>query len=109
MLENKIFDFIRNEITNNDVVLFIKGTSDFPQCGFSSLVINIMNKLNVEFKDINVLDNQELRQGIKDFTEWPTVPQVYIKGEFIGGSDILRVMYENGDLLSLLKEKQIIS
>lgn len=108
MQENKIFDFIKNEIINNDVVLFIKGNAAFPQCGFSSMVVTIMKKLAVPFKDINVLTNEELREGIKEFTDWPTIPQVYVKGEFIGGCDIIREMYENGELKDLLKEKDII-
>ncbi len=107
MSENEIFALIKEEITKNDVVLFMKGTTDFPQCGFSSHVVAILKKLAVEFKDINVLANLELREGIKHFTDWPTIPQLYVKGEFIGGCDIVREMYENGDLLALLQEKQI--
>lgn len=103
MTENKIFDFIQSEITNNDVVLFMKGTSDFPMCGFSAKVVGILKKLEVKFKDHNVLENHELRQGIKDFTDWPTVPQLYIKGEFVGGCDIVTELYENGELVTLVK------
>lgn len=108
MQENKIFDYIKNEITNNDVVLFIKGSASFPQCGFSSKVVNIMKKLATPFKDINVLEDESLRQGIKEFTDWQTIPQVYVKGEFIGGCDIVSEMYENGELKELLEEKKII-
>jgi len=108
MDENNILEFIENEIKNNDVVLFIKGTASFPQCGFSSTVIAIMDKLEVKYKDINVLANEHLRQGIKEYTDWPTVPQIYIKGEFVGGCDILKEIYQNGELKQLLQDKQII-
>ncbi|WP_375333428.1 Grx4 family monothiol glutaredoxin [Candidatus Tisiphia endosymbiont of Xenochironomus xenolabis] len=108
MLENKNFDFITNEIANNDVVLFMKGTSNFPQCNFSAIVVSILKKLGIEFRDINVLTSLSLREDTKSFSDWPTIPQLYIKGEFIGGCDIVREMYENGDLISLLKDKHII-
>lgn len=107
-MENNIQKFIQTEIDTNDIVLFIKGTASFPQCGFSSLVVNIMRKVEAPFKDVNVLADENLRQGIKDFTKWPTIPQVYIKGEFVGGSDILREMFESGELMELLKEKNIL-
>lgn len=107
-MADKVFEFIQNEIDNNDVVLFIKGTASFPQCGFSSMVVNIMRKVGAQFKDINVLADENLRVGIKDFTQWPTIPQVYIKGEFTGGCDILREMFESGELVQLLKEKDIL-
>jgi monothiol glutaredoxin len=107
-MENNIQKSIQTEIDTNDIVLFIKGTASFPQCGFSSLVVNIMRKVGAPFKDINVLADENLRQGIKDFTKWPTIPQVYIKGEFAGGSDILREMFESGELVELLKEKNIL-
>ena len=103
MAENKIFDFIRNEIKEHEVVLFMKGTADFPQCGFSAMVVSILKSVSVKFKDHNVLANEELRQGIKEFSDWPTIPQLYIKGEFIGGCDIVREMYENGSLSDLVK------
>ncbi len=103
MAENKIFDFIRNEINEHEVVLFMKGTTDFPQCGFSATVVSILQSVSVRFKDHNVLANEELRQGIKEFSDWPTIPQLYIKGEFIGGCDIVREMYENGSLSDLVK------
>ncbi|WP_341757843.1 Grx4 family monothiol glutaredoxin [Candidatus Tisiphia endosymbiont of Ditula angustiorana] len=109
MLENKNFDFIKNEIANNDIVLFMKGTANFPQCGFSATVVAILKKLGIEFRDINVLTNPSLREDIKSFSDWPTIPQLYIKGELIGGCDIVREMYENGDLVSLLKDKHIIT
>jgi len=104
MTENKKFKFIENEIVNNDVVLFMKGTANFPECGFSSTVVNILKKLNVKFRDINVLADHELRQAIKEFSDWPTIPQLYIRGEFIGGCDIVKEMYENGDLAKLFEE-----
>ncbi len=103
MIENKIFDFIRNEINEHEVVLFMKGTADFPACGFSAMVINILQSVGVKFKDHNVLASTELRQAIKDFSDWPTIPQLYINGEFIGGCDIVREMYENGSLSELVR------
>ncbi len=102
-----IFDDIKKEITENDVVLFMKGTQDAPQCGFSSMVVQVLSQLEVSFKDINILENDELRQGIKDFTDWPTIPQLYVKGEFVGGCDIIREMYEEGELQQLLKDNDI--
>ncbi len=96
---------IKEEIDTNDVVLFMKGTADAPMCGFSSLVVTVLNKLDVKFKDINVLVDPEIRQGIKDFSDWPTIPQLYVRGEFIGGCDIVKEMYESGELQELLKVK----
>jgi monothiol glutaredoxin len=104
MLENKSFEFIKNEIANNDVVLFMKGTKESPMCGFSSTVVAILEKLAVEFRDINVLSDAELREAIKAFSDWPTIPQLYIKGEFIGGCDIVKEMYQNGELAALLEK-----
>ena len=100
-------DLINNEITNNDVCLFMKGTPDAPQCGFSMAVSNMLKILEVNYKGINVLENQSLREGIKEFSEWPTIPQVYIKGEFIGGCDIFKEMYENGELKKILETKEV--
>ena len=94
---------IKNIISKNDVVLFMKGTPDMPQCGFSMTVINILKQLKVKFNGIDVLADPEIRQGIKDFSNWPTVPQLYVKGEFIGGCDIAKEMYEKGELQKLLK------
>ena len=103
---------IRNEIKKiidtNDVCLFMKGVPDAPQCGFSMTVSNILKHLNVNFKGVNVLDDQSLRQGIKEYSDWPTIPQLYIKGEFIGGCDIVKEMFENGELKSLLENKKLI-
>ena len=93
---------IKTIIDENDVCLFMKGTPESPQCGFSMAVSNLLKHLNVKFKGVNVLENQELRQGIKDFNDWPTIPQLYIKGEFVGGSDIIKEMYESGELAKLI-------
>ncbi len=106
-MENVVFDRIRKEIESEDVVLFMKGTAVFPQCGFSSLVVQVLSHLNVTFKDINVLEDNDIREGIKEFTKWPTIPQLYVKGEFVGGCDILREMYESGELQQLFQDKGI--
>ena len=100
-------NFIKNEIGQNDVCLFMKGTPDAPQCGFSMAISNMLKILEVNFKSINVLENEELRQEIKAFSDWPTIPQLYLKGEFIGGSDIVKEMYESGELQKKLSEKSI--
>ncbi len=99
---------IKNFINNNDVCLFMKGTPESPQCGFSMAVSNILKHLEVKFNGINVLEDEELRQGIKKFSDWPTIPQLYIKGEFIGGCDIVKDMFEKKELTQLLKDKKII-
>jgi len=99
---------IKKMIEENDVCLFMKGIPESPQCGFSMTVSNILKYLKVNFKGINVLEDQNLRQGIKDFSDWPTIPQLYIKGEFIGGCDIVKEMFENGELKKLLESKKII-
>ncbi len=106
-MENVIFDRIRKEISENDVVLYMKGSAAFPQCGFSSLVVQVLSQLGVPFKDVNVLEDKDIRQGIKDFTDWPTIPQLYVKGEFVGGCDIVREMYESGELQELLADKGV--
>ena len=106
-MEQQTKDFIDNEININDVCLFMKGTPDAPQCGFSMAVSNILKILNVKFKGVNVLENDQLRQGIKEYSEWPTIPQLYIKKEFVGGCDIVKEMYENGELKKMLKEKKL--
>tara|TARA_A100001011_G_C13917633_1_gene677751 strand:+ start:386 stop:703 length:318 start_codon:yes stop_codon:yes gene_type:complete len=103
-----IKDEIKNIIEKNDVCLFMKGSPDSPQCGFSMAVSNVLKHLNVKFKGINVLENQNLRQGIKDYSDWPTIPQLYIKGEFIGGCDIVKEMFEKGDLKKILQQKSLI-
>ena len=106
-MEQQIKDQIENEISNNEVCLFMKGTVDAPQCGFSLAVSNILKILEVNFKGINVLENQELREGIKIYSEWPTIPQLYIKGEFVGGCDIVKEMFETKELHNILIEKSI--
>ncbi len=100
-------DFIENEVKNNDVVVFMKGTPQFPQCGFSGQVAQIMDYLGVSWKGINVLEDDDLRQGVKDYSQWPTVPQIYVKGEFVGGCDITREMFQAGELQTLMTEKGI--
>ena len=101
-------DKIKDLIKENDVCLFMKGTADSPQCGFSMAVSNVLKHLKVKFKDVNVLEDEKLRQGIKDFSDWPTIPQLYVKKEFVGGCDIVKEMFEKGELKSLLEEKKII-
>lgn len=102
-----VTESINNEIKSNDVVLFMKGTPDFPMCGFSAAVVQILNNMEAEFNSINVLDNDKMREGIKNYSNWPTIPQLYVKEEFIGGCDIVKEMYESGELLELLKSKGI--
>ena len=96
-------------VKGNDVVVFMKGTAAMPLCGFTATVIQILNQLKVVFKDVNVLIDPTLRQGVKDYTNWPTIPQLYVKGEFIGGCDIVRERFQNGELQSLFKQKQLLS
>ena len=98
---------INNEIKSNDVVLFMKGTPVFPMCGFSATVVQILNNIGVQYKTVNVLDSDEMREGIKEFSNWPTIPQLYVKEEFIGGCDIIKEMSENNELLDLLNTKGI--
>jgi monothiol glutaredoxin len=104
---SNITDQIKEQVSSNDVVLYMKGTAEMPMCGFSGAVVMILNKLGVTFKDYNVLESEELRQGIKEYTDWPTIPQLYVKGEFIGGCDIVKEMFLSGELTNLLKEKNI--
>tara|TARA_B110001452_G_scaffold170802_1_gene142965 strand:- start:632 stop:964 length:333 start_codon:yes stop_codon:yes gene_type:complete len=106
-MDQQIKDLINNEISNNDVCLFMKGTPDAPQCGFSMAVSNMLKILEVDYKGVNVLENQSLREGIKKFSDWPTIPQLYIKTEFVGGCDIIKEMYENGELKKILENKDI--
>ena len=98
-------DQIQSLITDNDVVLFMKGTREMPQCGFSSRVAGVLNYMGVPYRDVDVLANEAIRQGIKDFSDWPTIPQLYVKGEFIGGSDIMMEMYESGELKEALDKR----
>ena len=106
-MDDNIKNLIQNHIDTNEVCLFMKGTPDAPQCGFSMAISNMLKILEVNYKGINVLETQSLREGIKEFSDWPTIPQVYIKGEFVGGCDIVKEMYENGELKKILKEKNI--
>ena len=104
----EISDKIKSLINENDVCLFMKGTPDSPQCGFSMTVANILKYLKIDFKGINVLEDENLRPGIKDFSDWPTIPQLYVKKEFIGGCDIVKEMFEKGELKNFFQEKKII-
>ncbi len=106
-MDHQTNDFIKNEIDNNEVCLFMKGTPDAPQCGFSMAVSNILKILEVNFKGVNVLENQNLRETIKIYSDWPTIPQLYVKNEFIGGCDIVKEMYESGELQKKFSEKSI--
>lgn len=98
---------IAEDVKNNDVLLYMKGTPVFPQCGFSAAVVEVLSRMGVQFKGIDVLSNAEIRQGIKEFSNWPTIPQLYIKGEFVGGCDIVREMYQSGELETLFKDKGV--
>jgi monothiol glutaredoxin len=102
-----IQDWIKNEVDSNDVVLFMKGTPNFPQCGFSGQVVQILDYVGAPYKGINVLEDDELRNGIKEFTNWPTIPQLYVKGEFVGGCDIIREMFQNQELQGLMTDKGV--
>tara|TARA_B100000941_G_C28047659_1_gene322858 strand:- start:134 stop:469 length:336 start_codon:yes stop_codon:yes gene_type:complete len=106
-MDNNIKEIITNEINENEICLFMKGTPDAPQCGFSMTVVNILKLMDVNYKSINVLENQNIREGIKEFSEWPTIPQLYIKKEFLGGCDIVKEMFENGELAKYFEDKNI--
>ena len=106
-MSNPVFDRIQHDISDNNVVLFMKGTPVFPQCGFSAAVVQILSHLGVKFKGINVLEDPGLREGIKQFSDWPTIPQLYVKGEFVGGCDIIREMFQSGELQQLLDHKGV--
>ncbi len=106
-MENQIFERIKQEVDETDVVLFMKGTPVFPQCGFSAAVVQVLNHLGVKFKGVDVLQDPGLRQGIKDYSNWPTVPQLYVKGEFVGGCDIVREMFQEGELTELLNTRGV--
>ena len=106
-MDQQTNDLIKNEIENNEVCLFMKGTPDAPQCGFSMATSNILKILEVNFKGINVLENQNLREGIKVFSDWPTIPQLYVKKEFVGGCDIVKEMYESGELRKVFDDKGV--
>ena len=107
MVDQNVVERIEQDIKNNDVVLYMKGTPVFPQCGFSAAVVQVLSQLGVKFKGIDILVDPALRQGIKEFTNWPTIPQLYVKGEFVGGCDIVREMYEAGELQDLLRDKGV--
>ena len=107
MSDQDVQNWIKDQVTGNDVVLFMKGTKDFPQCGFSGRVTQILKFIGVNYKDINVLDDDAVRDGIKAYTNWPTIPQLYVKGEFVGGADIVTEMFQSGDLQTLFNEKGI--
>ena len=102
-----IEQFIKNEVEGNDVVVFMKGTPQFPMCGFSAQVVQILDHLGVSFKGLNVLESEDLRQGIKSYSNWPTIPQLYVKGEFVGGCDIIREMFQAGELQQLFADKGV--
>jgi len=106
-MDDKVKNLIQNHIDNNEICLFMKGTPDAPQCGFSMAVINILKILEVNFKAVNVLEDQAIRDGVKTFSDWPTIPQLYVKKEFVGGCDILKEMYESGDLKKVFDDKGI--
>ncbi|HLB79809.1 MAG TPA: Grx4 family monothiol glutaredoxin [Dongiaceae bacterium] len=107
MTTSPVFERIRQDVTGNDVVLYMKGSPVFPQCGFSAAVVQVLTELGVKFKGIDVLTDPSLRQGIKEFSQWPTVPQLYVKGEFVGGCDIVREMHESGELRELLHTRGV--
>jgi monothiol glutaredoxin len=107
MSEQTVHDWIRKTVSSNDVVVFMKGTKQFPQCGFSGQVAQILGHVGVVYKDVNVLEDAGIREGIKSFSDWPTIPQLYVKGEFVGGCDIIREMFQEGELTQLLDEKHI--
>ena len=106
-MTNPVFDRIQQDISGNDIVLYMKGSKKIPQCGFSATVAQVLERLGVDYKDVNVLADPEIREGIKQFANWPTIPQLYVKGEFVGGCDIVREMYESGELKELLTEKGV--
>jgi len=107
-MDQQIKDLINSEFSSNEVCLFMKGTPDAPQCGFSMAISNMLKILEVKFKGINILENESLRKGIKEFSDWPTIPQLYIKGKFVGGCDIIKEMFESGELKSLLEKEALI-
>lgn len=108
-MSNPVFETIQKDLKENDVVLYMKGTADMPQCGFSSVVVQILNHLGVKFKTIDILQDPAMRQGIKEFNNWPTIPQLFVKGEFVGGADIAREMYQSGELQQLFQDKGLMA
>ena len=109
MLDDTTRDRIQTEVDGNDVLLFMKGTPVFPQCGFSAAVIQVLSHLQIKFSSVNVLEDPDIRDGIKQYSDWPTIPQLYVKGEFVGGCDIIREMYETGELKTFLEDKGLQS
>ena len=109
MLDDITRERIQTELDANDVLLFMKGTPVFPQCGFSAAVIQVLSHLQVKFSSVNVLEDPDIRDGIKQYSDWPTIPQLYVKGEFVGGCDIIREMYETGELKTFLEDKGLQS
>ena len=107
MIDENTRERIQTEVGSNDVLLFMKGTPVFPQCGFSAAVIQVLSHLQVKFNSVNVLEDMDIREGIKHYSDWPTIPQLYVKGEFVGGCDIIREMFETGELSSFLEEKGV--
>jgi monothiol glutaredoxin len=109
MANNIVFERIKQDVTSNPVVLYMKGTPVFPQCGFSAAVVQILTTMGVKFKGVDVLADPEIREGIKVFSQWPTIPQLYVKGEFVGGCDIIREMYESGELQEYFKDHGVVA
>ena len=109
MSDNPAFDRIQNEIDEHSVVLFMKGSPMMPQCGFSAAVSHVLSSMQIKFKGVNVLEDMEIREGIKEFSNWPTIPQLYVKGEFVGGCDIVREMAESGELQQIFEEKGVVT
>ena len=107
MIEKETYDRLQAEVTTKDVVVFMKGSPSFPQCGFSAAVVQVLDYLGVEYGSVDVLQDPEVREGIKEFSQWPTIPQLYVKGEFVGGCDIIREMAQTGELLELFQEKGV--
>ena len=107
MIDENTRERIQTEVDSNDVLLFMKGTPVFPQCGFSAAVVQVLSHLQVKFNSVNVLENMDIREGIKHYSDWPTIPQLYVKGEFVGGCDIIREMFETGELSSFLEDKGV--
>lgn len=107
MSDQNVQDWIKKTVANNDVVLFMKGNHQTPQCGFSGLVVQVLDHLGVPFQDVNVLEDMGIREGIKTYSNWPTIPQLYVKGEFVGGADIVKEMFQAGELQAMLKDKGV--
>ncbi|MGM0561528.1 MAG: Grx4 family monothiol glutaredoxin [Pseudomonadota bacterium] len=106
-MDNPVFERIKQDVSDNDVVVYMKGTPVFPQCGFSAVVVQVLTHLGVKYKGINVLEDPGLREGIKDYSNWPTIPQLYVKGEFVGGCDIVREMFQSGELAEMMSSRGI--